>query len=569
MVRAQRGGEDVVIIVVTARDRPEDLHQVLDAGASDYLSKPIDPDLLRTRLTVASRQAEVARQRRAGKQALLRAEEAFQRLVQSAPDAVFVTTPSDVITYVNPRMLEFLGYASASALLGRKAADVVHMDDHNQLRLEKQEFLRKGQPSPPKELKYVATNGAIRLGETVAVPLDFGGQRSFLRMVRDITERTEMQTRLVLADRMASVGTLAAGVAHELNNPLAYVLSNLRLSREELNLPTTTERTELIKQQLDEAAHGARRIGDIVRDLKTFSRGADEPETNVDPSEVLASSINMCWNEIRHRARLEKYFAAVPHVSVCESRLGQVFVNILINAVQSMGEDDTSRNRIFIRAETDDEGWASIVIRDTGCGIASEHLGRVFDPFFTTKSVSEGSGLGLAICRNIISHAGGEIAVDSVEGDGTSVLVRLPPAKVVSPRVQSAPPLAPAAPNATARVLVVDDEALVGRSIRRALRGHDVQVLSSGKEAIQMLTDVQPPTHDVVFCDLMMPEFSGMDVFEAVQRARPDVAKRFVFMTGGAFTPRARRFLESTENEWLEKPFDISQIRAMVESRAR
>jgi signal transduction histidine kinase len=442
-VRSRPGGEDLVILVVTGRNRAEDLSAVLDAGASDYLAKPIDPEVLGTRLLIAERAIE-----------------------ESA----------------------------------RRAA-----------------------------------------------------------------ERRDMESRLAFADRMASVGTLTAGVAHELNNPLMYVLSNLRLTREEIDARDETESLELAKQQLDEAIHGAIRMQNIVRDLKTFSRVDDEQGGNVDVQSVLESSINICWNEIRHKATLDRNFGEIPLVDANESRLGQVFLNLLINAAQAMPGRDVSANRITVRTHTDEEGWAVVEVADNGTGIEPDRMSRVFEPFFTTKGIAEGTGLGLAICRNIVRDAGGTIEAESEPGRGSTFVVRLPPStRSDVPKRTQAPPTVTA--GTSARVVVVDDEPLVGRSIRRALRGHHIEVFSSGTEAIERLCSGEP--FDVVFCDLMMPEVSGMDVFKRVTNQRPDLASRFVFMTGGAFTPEARAFLKETELACLDKPFELGQIRDLVRERA-
>ncbi|MEM9074065.1 MAG: ATP-binding protein, partial [Myxococcota bacterium] len=369
----------------------------------------------------------------------------------------------------------------------------------------------------------------------------------------------------LLADRMASVGTLAAGVAHELNNPLAYVLNNLKLSREELDRELDPARLELIRMQLDEAGHGARRMRDILRDLKTFARGDDVAEPIVDVNEVLASCISMCWNEIRHRARLEKKLGDVPLVRVDESRMGQVILNLLINAAQSVDEGHASENRIEVSTFVEGE-FVVITVSDTGRGIPAENMSRIFDPFFTTKPAQEGSGLGLSICQNIVTRAGGRIDVESVVGEGSIFRVRVPSARIrksQAPAEDVAPPLR--VEPGVAQVLVVDDEELVGRSIRRALRHHDVQVVTTGRDAIRLLCAQPPPPIDIVFCDLMMPEVSGMDVFDAVQRDAPSMAERFVFMTGGAFTPRARRFLDQVSNLCLEKPFDLGAVRELAQ----
>jgi signal transduction histidine kinase len=437
-VRGTPGGEDVVILVITGRNRPQDLNEVLDSGASDYLSKPIDPEILGTRLLIAERTIEDA---------------------------------------------------------ARRAA-----------------------------------------------------------------ERQDMESRLAFADRMASVGTLAAGVAHELNNPLMYVLSNLYLTREEID---SREQAEA-KLQLDEAIHGAVRMQNIVRDLKTFSRIDDEQRGNVNVQNVLESSINMCWNEIRHRATLERNFDEIPLVDVNESRLGQVFLNLLINAVQALPERGMRGNRITVRTYTGDEGSAVIEVSDNGSGIDPDSLSRVFEPFFTTKDVSKGTGLGLSICRNIIRDAGGTIEAQSELDRGTTFVVRLPAStRVCGSKSTQAPPIK--APGPRARVIVVDDEPLVGRSVARALRGHDVEVYSNGEEAIERLCSDEP--FDVVFCDLMMPDVSGMEVFGRVREQRPEIISRFVFMTGGAFTAQAREFLKETTLTCLEKPFELRQIRELVTER--
>lgn len=441
-VRATPGGEDVFILMITGRDRTEDLTAVIDAGASDYLSKPIDPRVLSTRLLIAERTlADGAKQR---------------------------------------------------------------------------------------------------------------------------ARRKEMESRLAFADRMASVGTLAAGVAHELNNPLLYVLSNLRLTREDLEAADPADWTERAMQQLDEAIQGAVRMQNIVRDLKTFSR-PDEQPNDADLREVLESAINICSNEVRHQARLERDFGKTPPVAAAESRLVQVFVNLLINAAQAMPDRAAQANRIVIRTRTDEEGLAVVEVIDNGTGIEPDRLSRVFDPFFTTKGLSEGTGLGLSICRNIVEDAGGTIEAQSEVGAGTTFVVRLPASdrpkrEKPTTSVQRAP-----AVGARARVVVVDDEPLVGRSIRRALRGHEVQVFSNGQEAIERLCSGEP--FDLVLCDLMMPDVSGMEVFGKVSARRPDLASRFVFMTGGAFTARAREFLKETSVPCLEKPFELNQIRELVRER--
>lgn len=564
LVRSRAGGEDVVILVITGRNRPEDLNAVLDAGASDYLAKPIDPDILRTRLLVAERAVRDAKLRRETQSQRRRAEQAFRTLIESLPDSVLVYQTGTIV-YANPESVRYLGFPDADAMLERPWLDSIHADDREAV-LNWIDGVENSAHRTPIEVRLVTLTGTVVSGEITAMPLLYQGERSLLFVVRDMTERKEMQSRLLLADRMASVGTLAAGVAHELNNPLMYVLSNLRLTREELEQPIDAEWIERARQQVDEAIHGAGRMQSIIGDLKTFSRGDDEQSGNVNVSDVLESSINMCWNELRHRTTLERDFGTTPKVEVNESRLGQVFLNLLINAAQAMPERGVGANCITVSTLTDDQGWAVVRIGDNGLGIANEHMRRIFDPFFTTKEVSEGTGLGLSICRNIITSAGGSITAESRTGQGTTFEVRLPPSLADSVRPDSFhPPSVRSGP--TARVVVVDDELLVGRSIRRALRNHDVQVFSSGKEAIEVLCNGGDPV-DIIFCDIMMPEVSGMEVYSEVAERRPELASRFVFMTGGVFTTKARDFLRETTLSCLDKPFELRQIRDLVRERS-
>jgi two-component system, cell cycle sensor histidine kinase and response regulator CckA len=380
------------------------------------------------------------------------------------------------------------------------------------------------------------------------------------------------QAQLMLADRMASVGTLAAGVAHELNNPLAYVLANVRLLREELEalgdlLPE--DRVHALRELVDESAHGIERMRHIVRDLKTFSRADDERHEVVEVEGVVRSCLNMCRNEIRHRAQLEVQIGQAPPVRINESRLAQVVLNLLINAAQAMPERPGAGARITVRVSTC-QGAACIEVEDTGPGIDADRLGRIFHPFFTTKPPGEGTGLGLSICRNIVAAAGGEIDVQSSAGRGSRFTVRLPAAQGRGRRRStSSPKLASISAAAAPRLLVIDDEPLVGRSLKRVLRDHDVTVVSNGQDAIHMLTSNGSNGFDLVLCDLMMPGVSGMEVYGAVVRERPELAERFVFMTGGAFSQGARDFLDGLSGEHIEKPFDPRLVRALVRERTQ
>ncbi|MBN1206659.1 MAG: PAS domain S-box protein [Myxococcaceae bacterium] len=503
-------------------------------------------------------------------EALQRSEQTFRKIIENAPETVCVHRNQRYV-YVNPSMLAALRYERASDLIGRHFLDVAHPDDVEMIRQRAQRAIASGKTAPPQELRFVRSDGSWFYGETVALAIEFDGAPSVLVMGRDITERKQAQAQLLQADRMVMMGTLAAGVGHEINNPLTYVLSNLSLAGEEVarlaqeleqEVPALVEKrgwAPLLKEvgeMLTEAHAGAERVRTIVRDLKMFSRQGEEQRTAVEVREVLDFSIKMSLNELRSRARFLKHYEPVPAVYGDAARLGQVFLNLLVNAAQAIPEGNAQGNEIAVRVRPDASGMVAVEVRDTGVGISPEVLPRIFDPFFTTKPVGAGTGLGLSICHGIIKGLGGELTVQSEVGRGSTFTVLIPVAPAVTPSFQ-----VPAGPvmSLTGRILVIDDEPGVGRALARMIGGqHTVAVVESGQEALERLLSAGP--FDVVFCDLMMPDISGMDVYERVRELKPGLAARFVFMTGGAFTPRAREFLETVPNGWLEKPFDVQQM---------
>lgn len=386
-------------------------------------------------------------------------------------------------------------------------------------------------------------------------------------------EKKKMEEQLLVSERMASVGTLAAGVAHEINNPLAVFMANLSYAMAKLS-ETTADVTlpaqvlaqlELIREPLSEAQEAAERVCGITRDLKVFSRGDDERRNAVDLRGVIESSIRMARNEIRHRARLVKDYQDVPAVLANESRLGQVFLNLVVNAAQAIAEGKADKNEIRVTTRHDvATGRVIAEIHDTGPGIPPEIRARIFDPFFTTKPIGVGTGLGLAICHRIISSMGGDIAVESEPGHGTTFRVTFLSAPATAEKALTfAAPAAPVATTVRARIAIVDDEIAIGTTIRRVLGAkHEVIPITAAREAIARIAGGE--RFDVIVCDLMMPEITGMDLHDELLRLTPDQAARMVFTTGGAFSSPARLFLERVGNPRLEKPFDITRLETII-----
>jgi CheY-like chemotaxis protein/two-component sensor histidine kinase len=398
-------------------------------------------------------------------------------------------------------------------------------------------------------------------------------------------DRELTEVRLLWADRMASMGRLAAAVVHELNNPLGVTMANLGFAIEALDaldadlvaddreasmemaarLARARAHIRTITDSLREARQGGERARLVVRDLRTFSRADDQRQEALDVRRVLESSINMAYGEIRYRARLVKDYGPTPLVGGNEAGLGQVFLNLLVNAAQAIREGDVEHQCIRIVTSTDEKGRCVVEVSDTGDGIAPEHLPHVFEPFFTTKEKTS-TGLGLSICQNVVAAFAGEISVESDPGKGSTFRVTLPP--IAADHVTLAPPVPRASvhPSQRGRVLVIDDEPMMARAVQRLLDGeHEVLVTSDPLGAVEQVRG--GARFDAILCDLMMPTMSGMDVYDAIARVEVDQARRMVFMTGGAFTPRAVRFLETVANARIEKPLEHGALRAALRSQ--
>jgi len=532
-------------------------------------------------------------EKQAAADALKRSEARFRALIERAPDAVGVCRQGRWI-YANPALVTYLGYERAGELIGRLVWDSLHPDDRP---AQEQRYadLERGQVIPPQEFRMIRRDGTLVYAEVVSLLVDYDGTAAILGIARDLTERKQMQARLVQAERMAAVGTLAAGVAHEINSPLAYVLTQLTVATGEA-LPTLKRRVEALEAvaglsageitqcalELEAAIDGAReaaeRMRSIVRDLRTFSRADDGEIAPTDVRRVLDASLNMVFGEIRHRARLVKQYDDVPRVDANEARLGQVFVNLLVNAAQALPEGNAAANLIRLRTYVGEAGRVVVEVMDSGPGIPDDVKAKIFDPFFTTKPAGVGTGLGLWICQGIVTRLGGTIDLSSRPGE-TIFRVALPPgadagksldasraSRADDPNLAGKTHMKPKPPESKprrGRVLVIDDEAPLANALKMFLSDeHDVVVSTSGRDALALLE--RDPSFDAILCDLMMPDVTGVDVHEALRERAPDVAARLVFVTGGAFTPRMRAFLEEVRNPQLEKPFDLPKLRALL-----
>ncbi|MHB8420892.1 MAG: hybrid sensor histidine kinase/response regulator [Myxococcales bacterium] len=386
-----------------------------------------------------------------------------------------------------------------------------------------------------------------------------------LRRAEDNLRRTE---------RLASLGTLAAGVGHEINNPLSFVVANLAFATAEVTrtrkllagggaerageaLGALAETTEALR----EAAEGAERVRQIVRDLRSVSRLEAEQQRPIDLTAVLENALRIAGHEIRHRAKLAKALEPAPPVLGSEGELTQVFVNLLVNAAHAIPEGASDHHEVRVRL-AEEGGRVVVEVADTGVGMNPEVQARIFDPFFTTRPPGAGVGLGLAICHGVISAFGGEISVTSEPGKGSVFKVSLPLAEGLP---KEAAEVAPATAERRGRILVVDDEALVGKSLRRVLgREHDVETVTRAKEALDLIASGE--RYDVILCDISMPEMTGMDLYDRMLVADRDQADRMIFISGGTFSEAARQFLDRFQGRRFDKPFNNAELREGIRS---
>ena len=471
----------------------------------------------------------------------------------------------------------------------------VHPEDLEAAKRNIQTMLEGSLQYHPIDFRFRHKDGSYRwiLARATAIIGEDGQPERVIGTHLDITERKNLEAQVSQADRLSSMGTLAAGVAHEINNPLTYVLYNVESLTQDLRAlgPAVARlvdalgpdrvreilgddaelvaaaRLSDLRSQSEDAEEGAYRVRDIVKALRTFTRVDEDRRVPVSLNDIIDSALEMANNELRFRAKVVRNYEQLPALVANDGKLAQVFLNLLINAAHAIPEGAAEDNKIALRTWVDGDHVVAEV-RDTGKGISAADLSRIFDPFFTTKAIGEGSGLGLSICHNIVTELGGTITVESEVGEGTQFCVRLP---ISAAQTTSTAPSSefPAVGSARrGRILIVDDEPHIGVVLERMLaEEHDTVFLSSALEAKRLLE--QDQAFDGIVCDLMMPSMTGMDLHAWLAEQYPTLAKEMIFVSGGAFTPKARDFLARVPNARLEKPFAPKNLKALLRERLR
>jgi PAS domain S-box-containing protein len=481
-------------------------------------------------------------------------------LLEFVPDLISVHRDGKVI-YCNRAARRLYGLATESEQ--SELGDRIHSDD----RARVGDMMRNARHADAAvapdmvELRVRDDDGSWRLCEVSGVWMELAGANVLVVSGRDVTERQQLRAQLLLSDRMASLGTLAAGIAHEINNPLSYVLGNLEMVAETLS--RRRERSDSLASAIGDATDGAQRVRKIVQGLRSFSRSEEEKRVSLELPEVLRAAIRLTANEVRHRAQLVCEIGATPKVMADDGRLTQVFINLIVNAAHAIPEGRSDENHITVRTRTDELGRAVIEVCDTGRGLTPDVQARVFDPFYTTKKLGEGTGLGLSICHSIVTGLGGQISLESAVARGAVARVVLPAASlVVAPPPRPSEQLLPVLPQRL-RVLVVDDEPRVAEMLQRVLRrDHDVVAVSCGKSALEQVRD--GAWFDAIVTDVMMPNMTGLELLDELARIAPEQASRLILLSGGVFTPETRARLDELGTLQLEKPTNSHELRRAV-----
>lgn len=569
--QALEGPHRPEIVVVATAETMSQAVSALRAGAFEFMQKPIDPAELHK---VVANAAQLRRFRSEKRELDKRNREhrsQLEALVQERTaqlEQIFANVPGvlyrvivdaayyRLFSFVSSNCRDVLGISQQRLLEDSDAFEaLLHPDDA--ARFEQTRALAEQTRTRFRfEGRFLLPSGRVRWLQNVANPTSLARNCiAWDGILLDVTDRMELQSQLLLSDRLATVGTMAAAVAHEVNNPLFYVSSSLETLQEQLKHIASAESLQVLAK---DALDGARRIEKAMRDMSTFVRSPEELVRPVSVTQVLDASVRLASNEIRHRAVLTKNYQQDGEVNADESALAQLFLNLLIVSAQSIPEGCAHKNHITVSVCVRG-GEVHVHISDSSPGLPPDELERAFDPFAGGADRLR-AGMGLYVCQRIVSTLGGQIRASSSTSEGNRFYVRLPlcnPAEDAASR-----PNLRLVPSRPVRVLVVDDEELVLRAFLRTLEGHEVDCARSGSEAIEMLHTREP--YDLVLCDVMMPDMNGEDVFLAAAAISDSLQERFVFVTGGAFTKEANNFLNRVSNRRIEKPFSKASIRELI-----
>ncbi len=541
---------DVPFIVLSGALGDERAAAIMKEGATDYLLK----DRLARLSQAVAAAVEATRQRRA----LLKAEIRYRSLFERVPVGLYRSTLAGEIVDANPALAWMLGYPDPQSLQAATAADF-YVDPGQRSRF--QALVEEQGSVRGFEAEFRRRDGAV-----IAVRLSANRVRDaegrllyYEGSIEDVTGLKRAEETLRQSEKLAALGSLLAGVAHELNNPLSVILGHSRLLAPELR--------GRVAERAAKITAAAERCARIVKNFLALARQHPPERQGVALGEIAREAVELLAYQLRV-GDVEVTLDLAPDLPVLWAdphQLHQVLVNLITNAHQAMAESPVPRRLTVSGRHDPSRAVVTIDVADTGPGMPPDVRSRIFEPFFTTKPPGQGTGLGLSLCRGIIEGHAGTITVESTPGRGTVFRIELPVKPSPEAAAAAPPPAAAAEPARQKSILVVDDEPEVAAILVELLAadGHRVEIAPNGARALEML---HAGAYDAILSDLRMPELDGPGLYGTLAHQGHPLAQRFIFVTGDVLGEETRQFLEETGALCVSKPFDLEQIRRVLDT---
>ncbi|MGA7677499.1 MAG: PAS domain S-box protein [Dehalococcoidia bacterium] len=504
-------------------------------------------------------------ERKQAEEALRRSEQNFRDSIENSPLGIRIFDKGGKTLYINRALLDIWGYSSIEELeaVPRKQRYTPQSYAEQMERLAKR---KRGEEAPLSyEVSIVRSDGQVRLLSASRGELLWNGENQFQILYQDITEykktedeKRQLEQKAQIASRLASVGEMAAGIAHEINNPLTGVIGYAQLLVDREDVPSD------IRRDLAAIDDGAQRVAGIVSRLLTFSRQTKLERRLVDINELIESTLalrdyHLRVNNIKVVTRLAPN---LPETVADPGQLQQVFLNLIVNAETEM-KLAHDKGRLTVTTEKSGK-TIKIYFKDNGPGIKPELMNRIFDPFFTTREVGQGTGLGLSLSYGIVAEHKGKIYAESKPGKGATFVVELPIVTGVELLLKPPEPVVEEPENAIkAKILVVDDEQVVRDLVKRVLagEGYEVDTVDNADDALK---EIEGKRYNLILLDVKMPGISGVELYGSIQKIARSLARRVVFITGDVMAADTEKFLSETKVPHIAKPFNAEQLRREV-----
>jgi len=488
---------------------------------------------------------------------LRESEERFRQMAEHIREVFFLVDFREKrMLYVNPAVEEIWGqprerfYENPTLML-----DPVHPDDRAYIEAALAQQQITGEFN--EEFRIIRPDGSVRwiLDRVVPIQNDSGEVYRLVGIAEDITERRRTEDHIQETARLASIGELAAGVAHEVNNPLTAVLGYSQLVLAE-DLPSS------VREDVQTIHSEAQRAAKIVQNLLSYARKSGSDRIYINVNSVLERALELKSYDLKTSGIVVicDFSEDLPSTMIDEHQMVQVFVNILTNAQQAFGSIDA--NAQITLGSFESGGRIRITISDNGPGIPVEHQAKIFAPFFTTKDVGTGTGLGLSICYGIIRQHGGDIWADSIQGEGVTFHIELP---ILAPQVELDFFPQPSSPKLTStrHILVVDDEPHIRNLLRRSLESerYMVDLANDGEEAWGKLGNLR---YDCILLDLKMPRMSGRELYQLIHQTDEALSRKVIFISGDTVNQATHKFISRTGKPLVTKPFQLEELRSHI-----